>query len=137
MERDVQEREATFQRTLVDALNRCAHGSWGLFGQNDRALAQAGQRHLLLRYTADARTLIEFGDEIERVRAELGLPAFPLYQRFLDYRRRRDANDLGEPRLAREFLAEIEAAATSAGAPTPSTTLGQDVQGSAAEREPA
>lgn len=99
--------EADFRRTLVDALNRCSAGEWGLFGQNETAIAALprGARERLA--SSDAANLLELGDEIERLRAALDLPPYAAFQRFLEYRRRRDANPPGEPKLARQLLEEI------------------------------
>jgi len=57
----------------------------------------------------DAEHLLRLEAEITQRRRDLGfVEPSPIYQRFLDFRKRRDANDPGEPRLAREFLEEIE-----------------------------
>jgi hypothetical protein len=37
------------------------------------------------------------------------MPSFDLHQKFLEYRRRRDANAPGEPQLARQLLDEMGA----------------------------
>jgi len=56
-----------------------------------------------------AERLLQLGEEITRLRGELGYvgPSL-LFEKFLTYRKRRGPNAPGEPRLAREFLDEIE-----------------------------
>ena len=99
--------EEDFRRALIDALNRCSGGVWGVFGHNDAVHASLPRSLRERLASQDARILIEIGDEIEERRTMLGLPQYNLYQRFLKYRVSRDANSLGEPALARQFLVEI------------------------------
>ena len=52
--------------------------------------------------------LLEVGDEIERLRRELGYTeTFPLFKKYLEYRQMRGSNAPGEPKLAVQFLEEI------------------------------
>jgi hypothetical protein len=99
--------ELDFKHALIEALEQCCSGVWGLFGQSDNAIANLPRRLRERLASGDAAKLLELGDEIERLRAELGMPPHELYQRFLEYRRRRDANAPGEPKLARQMLDEI------------------------------
>ena len=107
LEHSLELMEAEFTRTFGDALQRCAAGTCDLFGQNDAAIAQMGRYLRDKLASADAAALLELGDAIEEARAQLGLPPFEHYQRYLKYRRRRGDNRPGEPALARELLAEI------------------------------
>lgn len=101
--------ESEFHVALVDALRRCAGGVWGLFGQNEAAIANLPHHARERLASPDAIKLLELGDEIERLRADLGMPPYHLYQRFLEYRRQRGGNVTGEPQLARQLLDEIGA----------------------------
>ena len=57
--------------------------------------------------TADA--LIRDGDEIEELRRKLGFTeAFHPYKRFVEFRKMRGSNVRGEPKLAVQFLTELE-----------------------------
>ncbi len=54
--------------------------------------------------------LLELGEEIDALRTSLGFTAGnALYASLKSYRRLRAASAPGEPRLAHQFLAEIEA----------------------------
>lgn len=96
--------EVDFRRILIDALHRCSNGLWGLFGQNDNALASLSRPERKRLASSDASNLIDLGNEINELRIRLGLPPYALYQRFLEYRRCRGANVPGEPHLARKML---------------------------------
>jgi hypothetical protein len=106
MERTLNALESDFRRTLAEALQRCASGVWGLFGQNDSVLASLGG-NWRERFASDAVNLIELGEKIESLRARLGLPRYEMYQRFLRYRQERGGSRQGEPALARQFLTEM------------------------------
>jgi hypothetical protein len=57
----------------------------------------------------DGTDLLDLVESIDRLRTRLGfIEPNSLCRRFLDYRRKRGSNDLGEPKLAAKFLAEIE-----------------------------
>jgi hypothetical protein len=61
------------------------------------------------RESSDARELLARADEIAELRAHLGfVEASPLVERFLAYRAMRGSNVPGEPKLAMQFLDEIE-----------------------------
>jgi hypothetical protein len=88
---------------LGAALQTCANGVWGLFGQNEH----------LERYSDasdDARRLLAMTAEIEALRKRLGyVEPNALCARYLAHRGPWTPKDLGEPRLAKQFLTEIEA----------------------------
>jgi hypothetical protein len=108
LETKVSELESEFTRLLLDALTRCASGEWGLFGQNDAALEAYSPRLQAQLSSSPAETLLQLGEEITVTRASLGIQEpFPPFTKYLAYRQRRGSNQLGEPRLASEFLAEL------------------------------
>jgi len=56
----------------------------------------------------DGEALLELVASIDELRARLGYTEpNVLCSRYLKYRRKRGANDLGEPKLAAQLLAEI------------------------------
>jgi hypothetical protein len=93
--------EAEFHVLLLSCLQRCAGGRWGLFGQNDLADPEG-------RYWSwpEAKRLKELAQEIRAIRAEFG-ETNPECERFLELRSLRGPNIPGEPKLAAEFLNEI------------------------------
>jgi len=77
-----------------------------MFGHNDAIAADTS----LLRgiYRETAHRLIERGEEITRLRDELGYTEpFGLFDRYTEYRKMRSANALGEPKLAVQFVKEL------------------------------
>jgi hypothetical protein len=100
--------EGEFRELLLQALNRCASGEWGMFGQND-AVLQAHSPALYARLKSrSADKLLELGQQISDLRTTLGIQeSFHLFARYLEYRDRRSSNALGEPKLAAQFLAEL------------------------------
>lgn len=107
LESDLTRLEAEFKTLLVAALEGCASGAWGLFGQNDHVAI--GNPHLKELYASTAASeLTELAEEIERLRVLLGFAEpFALAERFDHYCALRGANVPGEPKLAKQFLAEI------------------------------
>ena len=104
LEQKISMMEEEFREKLVVALRNCAAGRYGLFGQNERVAGLEGHD----RWSTDGRELLHMGEQILQARKEIGdTTDFPLYSRFLEYRSRRGANDLGEPKLAKEFLEEL------------------------------
>ena len=113
LERDLQLAEAAYTERLVLALKGCAGGWWGVFGAND----SIGQENdgLIVPKSEHARELIERGNEIGELRCSLGYEPFALHQRYLEYRAKAaDPNAPGEPRLAKQFLKEIDKEAAEA-----------------------
>ena len=79
-----------------------------MFGQNDAAL-EPEHRFLQERLESKvAESLIAQGEEIVRLRRDLGCTdGFPLFERYLEYRQMHSANTPGEPKLAEQFLQEL------------------------------
>jgi hypothetical protein len=99
--------EEQFSTDLVAALRDCAAGKWGMFGQNDHLVSVSPM--LASIYTATAEKLTGQGREITKMRHELGyVEPFSPFERYLHYRELRSANSPGEPRLAVQFLAELD-----------------------------
>jgi hypothetical protein len=93
-----------FEQLLREGLRSCADGRWGLLGQYP-------QRYRL----KEAEQLETLGHEIVGLRHELGIvDDFWPYSRFLHYCSIQGSNALGEPKLAKQFLEEIEQRATRA-----------------------
>jgi hypothetical protein len=106
-ESELRSREEQFSTNLRAALRECAEGAWGLFGQNDALVADIP----LLRsvYMEPAAALIEQGEQINRLRKALGYTdSFLPFERFMHYRQMKSANTPGEPKLAIQFLKELE-----------------------------
>ena len=96
-----------FKTLLLAALQRCAAGTWGLFGQNDH-VAAANPNLRGICTSADAEALREVASEIRRLRDRLGFSEpYILCERFEYYRAIRGANAPGEPKLAKQFLSEL------------------------------
>lgn len=94
--------EAEFRKRLVDALERCVRGCWGLFDQNDHL----GERAYI---SSGAQKLDELGSEIAEIREELGnVEPYALYAQFLEKRGYKGGNSLGEARLAAAWLKELD-----------------------------
>lgn len=109
LEKDLQLAEAAYRQQLIKALHTCAAGQWGLFGTNDTV----HQIHFRTKdhvQSSDARMLIDAGDEIAELRSHLAyIDTFPLHERFTAYRKlATEPSASGEPRLAQQFLNEIE-----------------------------
>lgn len=99
--------EAAYVAALRAALERCAAGAWGLFGQNDRSHAtlSPGERAKLAFPGLD--DLLELAAEIARTRDRLGYAEpFAPHARLTRERSRKGANVPGEPRLAAAWLEE-------------------------------
>jgi hypothetical protein len=109
-EGELEHLEARFRERLVAALQACRDGRWGLFGQNDPSAQRALDREAASRtIPADVAVLLALGDEIDALRSSLGFPdGNALHARLKAYRRLRTESAPGEPRLAQQFLAELE-----------------------------
>jgi len=100
--------EAQFSADLVAALQECASGRWGMFGQNDAVIESQPKPLRDMVASCVAARLIEDGENIRRLRRELGhAESFSPFERFLQYRKMHGANSPGEPKLAAQFLAEL------------------------------
>lgn len=107
MEKDLRLAEAAYEERLRHALGRCIGGQWGLFGANDAAhAAHFGANRVPAN---DALELIDRAAQIAQLRAHLGhAEPFPLHERFMAYGKiATDPNAHGEPKLAQQFLDEI------------------------------
>ena len=101
LERDLEIAESDYKEQLFAALKRAASGHWGLLGSNQQM--EAADR-------ATAIELLELGDRVRDIRAQLGITdPFELHQRFIALRREcRESKAIGEPMLAGRFLKELE-----------------------------
>lgn len=107
LEREAEILEGEFRARLIAALEKCAAGKWGLFGQSDLgSLPRSLQQRLRSK---DADALLELGAQISEARQRAGnLEPFDLYDRFQKTRRLpRGCNTPGEPKLAQQWLAEL------------------------------
>jgi hypothetical protein len=92
--------EAQYLLDLTSALRTCADGQWGLFEHNDaRWTVPAVLDHV--------SGLMALGSAIDRLRAQLGEPPYPLHERFMSARGRKDENQPGEPKLAELWLTTL------------------------------
>ena len=102
--------EAAYRETLVSALTECAQGRWGLFGHNDAALASCAPQLRARLRTAQLDELLELGAQIAALREYLGdVEPFALHERLVRMRGSSHANSAGEPKLAAQWLAELNA----------------------------
>jgi hypothetical protein len=100
--------EAEYSASLIAALEQCAAGQWGLFGQNDLALEQVGKFARRGLSSPEVSELLDLGIQIEKLRRKLGYSEpFALHARLLQMRSSNHANTLGEPKLARQWLDEM------------------------------
>jgi hypothetical protein len=103
-EKKLQALELEFEHLLREALQSCAGGRWGLLG-----------RHPEQYRLKEADQLQTLGQEVVALQQELGIvDEFWPYSRFLHYCSIQGSNALGEPKLAKQFLEEIEQRATRA-----------------------
>ena|SRR6201746_2176389 len=110
IERELASAEAEFRTMLVAALRKCAAGHWGLLDQNGH-LPDLPPRLAEEAFAASgAKALFALGAEIDALRDRLDLTEpFPLFARLQEMRRRKSANQPGEPKLAQAWLAELGA----------------------------
>lgn len=92
LEKDLKLAETAFQDELIAELEECAAGRWGLFGQNGDAW-DAG------------KTLETQGERIAELRQRLGyMEDYEPLLLFVEFRRNRGPNAMGEPKLAQQLL---------------------------------
>lgn len=107
-ERRLSALEADYAASLKAALERCAAGRWGLFGHNDRTLAGVGSRLRTRLSSPEVDELLELGSRIDMLRSKLGyLEPFALHERLMRIQASSNANSVGEPKLAREWLDDM------------------------------
>jgi hypothetical protein len=97
--------EEEYAAILLPALQSCAGGFWGLFDQGN--YAESPNPMLRRLVPPEKAVLLQRGDEIESLRAQLVMEPFQLHQRFLAYCGMYGPNTPGEPKLAQAFLAEL------------------------------
>lgn len=93
--------EAEYRATLVAALERCAAGSWGLFAHTRDRAAEA-------RWAPTVTELCDAGQEIDEMRATLGLEPFALHTQFEASRGPVPSTAPGEPKQAAAWLRQLE-----------------------------
>jgi hypothetical protein len=114
-EGELEHLEARLRARLIAALHHCAHGHWGLFGQNDAAERAMGRYRPRLT-PVEVGELLQLGEEIDALRSSLGYSdGNALFARLKAYRRLPSASAPAEPRLAQQFLAELDDAAAPGG----------------------
>jgi hypothetical protein len=96
------ELEREYREVLIAALREAASGSWGLFGHNPDRWTRA-------KWEPAVTELCDRGQEIDRLRGDLGLDPFELHQQFEASRGPVLSNAPGEPKQARSWLKDLEA----------------------------
>jgi hypothetical protein len=94
------ELEAEYEAALIDALQKVAAGSWGLFGHNKDRSAAA-------KWAPVVTDLCDRGAEIDKMREQLGLASFALHEEFEASRGPVPANAPGEPKQAKAWLQRL------------------------------
>lgn len=94
------ELEVEYHDLLLDSLYRVAKGSWGLFGHNQDRGARA-------KWDPVVSDLCDRGEEIDQMRASLGLEPFPLHEEFEASRGPVSTNAPGEPKQAKAWLERL------------------------------
>jgi hypothetical protein len=92
--------ETEFADLLIAALRETALGSWGLFGHNSDKFSRK-------LWDSRVNELTELGQQIETMRATLGLAQFALFAEFLASRGPVASNAPGEPKQAKAWLARL------------------------------
>ncbi len=91
------ELEAEYEEALVAALRKAAAGSWGLFDHNQN-------RQMRAAWAPVVTDLCDRGQEIDRLRDDLGLDSFALHDEFEASRGPVPATAPGEPKQAQAWL---------------------------------
>jgi hypothetical protein len=91
------ELEAEYRAALIEALQVTAKGKWGLFDHNGDRWNRAAMKPVI-------DNLAEIGEEIDKLREQLGLEVYALQQRFLAARGPVGAHAVGEPKQAQAWL---------------------------------
>ena len=94
------ELEAEYHDALVAALRDTAAGAWGLFDHQQ-------DRRTRIKLAPVVNGLIETGDEIARLREQLGMEVFALHREFLASRGPVASSAVGEPKQAQAWLARL------------------------------
>lgn len=105
LEREREALEGEYRDTLVAALRECAGGSWGLFERNKGTLPPTMEARFERPLV---RRVDELAAEVTASRQGLGYTEpHPLIKQLDTYRRQRGSNQLGEQRLAMQFLQDL------------------------------
>ena len=96
--------ESDYRSALIDALQDCLAGRYGLFKQNSERLPPVLEKRMTPQ---SVKELERIGEELDRLNATLGLGDFGLQKRLSEYRNLAGANAPGEPKLAHQFLEEL------------------------------
>ena len=94
--------EAEFANLLITALREVADGSWGLF-------AHKPDKFTRKQWDPRVAELIELGEQIDEMRAALGLQPFALLAEFQASRGPVPSNAPGEPKQAKAWLERLGA----------------------------
>lgn len=94
------ELEAEYEGVLFEALRKVAGGSWGLFGHTKDRAAHA-------KWQPVVTDLCDRGEEIDQMRASLGLERFALHEEFEASRGPVASTAPGEPRQAKAWLERL------------------------------
>jgi hypothetical protein len=97
-----EEMETDYRAALIAALRTTAAGKWGLFDHRKDKAARAAAAPVVAQLT-------EMGDDIDKARAQLGLPSFALHAEFLAARGPVGPAAVGEPKQAQAWLDHLMA----------------------------
>ena len=92
--------EVEYRAALIAALRIAADGTWGLFDHKPDRAARVRTAPILAELTAR-------GDEIDELRAVLGLDPFTLHHELLAARGPVAPNEVGEPKQAQAWLGRL------------------------------
>lgn len=95
-----EELEAEYRIILLDALQKVAAGSWGLFGHTK-------DRTMRAKWEPVVTDLCDRGAEIDQLRKQLGLEPFSLHAEFEASRGPVPSNAPGEPKQAKAWLQRL------------------------------
>lgn len=98
------ELEGDYREAMLAALRQCAAGSWGLFAHTKDKSAQA-------KWAPIVTALCDAGQEIDEMRATLGLEPFALHEEFEASRGPVPSTAPGEPKQAAAWLKRLELSA--------------------------
>ena len=99
--------ESEFEPLLISCLRQAANGRYGLFGQNDHL----DPEHRYWTWP-EAQRVVEMAEEIRALRSEAG-ELNDSAERLLHFRSLCGPNVPGEPKLAKEFLLQLEVSAST------------------------
>jgi hypothetical protein len=92
--------ETDYTAALVEALQKTAAGSWGLFDHQKDRSARARTAPILAE-------LNDMAQAIDGIREDLGMEPFALHQQFLASRGAVASSAVGEPKQARAWLDQM------------------------------